>query len=135
MNMKINHLAVWVCVIVLHLIGFLWYTALFGDAWADLAGVDPETAEATAMHWISNAIAIIAPLYVLAWLFTKMNVNTWMEGATIAFLITFSFVLLSFITSDMFAGVPYKLSWINGGQGLVAMTIAGAILGAWTKKA
>ena len=132
--MKINHLAVWVCIILLHALGFVWYGALFQEQWAELANVDIENVEPSVAPWIANFLATAIPVYVLAWLFVKLNVNSWTEGAMYGFVIVFSFVLLSFITTDMFAGNPYPLSWINGGLPLVSMTITGAILGVWTKQ-
>jgi hypothetical protein len=138
MNLKINHLAILVCVVLLHALGFLWYGPLFGEKWMAMVGIDPAAMEAGegpgASLWILNFIASIAPLYMLAWLFTKMNVTSGMQGAVIAFLITFTFHHLSLMNGNMFAGEPYGLAWITGGFSLVGMTISGFILGAWTKK-
>jgi len=38
------------------------------------------------------------------------------------------------MTGDLFAGNPYALSWITGGYDMAAMTLAGLVLGAWTKR-
>ena len=45
----------------------------------------------------------------------------------------FFFDFMSTMTSDMFAQNPYALSWITGGFNLVALSLSGAILGAWRK--
>ena len=137
-TLKINHAAVWVCVVLSLVLGFLWYGPLFGDPWMQMVGLDRATVEANppgASIWITNLIASVLPLYVLAWLFTKMNVSSALKGAWIGFLITFSFVFLSDMTGDLFAKNPYALSWITGGYSVVLMTISGAILGGWTKVA
>lgn len=136
-NLKINHLAVFVCVILLHALGFLWYDALFGEQWMAMVGLDPanmESGGAEAGTWITNFIASLAPVYFLAWLFTKLNVTTGVRGATIAFLISFCFHHLSLMSANMFAGEHYGLAWITGGFSLVGMSLSGFILGAWTKK-
>ncbi len=92
---NINHVAVWVCFVLLTGLGFLWYSYLFGDTWMEMVGLDPADVEANtpgAGVWVSNFIATIIPLYVLAWLWGKMNVKSGLEGAVIGFIITFSFV-------------------------------------------
>jgi hypothetical protein len=136
-NLKINHLAVFVCLILMHALGFLWYGILFGEQWMEMVEMDParmEGGEADAGIWVTNFIAILAPLYFLAWLFTKLDVTSGGRGAAIAFLITFCFHHLSLMSGNMFAGEHYGLAWITGGYSLVALTISGFILGAWTKK-
>ena len=135
-ELKINHLAVLVCFVVLTALGFLWYGPLFGETWMDMVGLDMATVEANppgASTWIANIVATLIPLYFLAWLFTKLNVRTAMNGALIGFLIGFCFILLSDMTSNLFAQRPYGLSWITGGYSVVSLAIAGAILGAWKK--
>lgn len=136
-NLKINHLAVLTCVILSFVLGFIWYDPLFGDVWMDLVGLDRVTVEANppgAAIWISNLVSSITPVYVLAWLFIKLDVRSGIKGAGIAFLIVFSFDFLSRMTSDLFAQAPYELVWITGGFDMVIITISGFILGAWTKE-
>ncbi len=135
-EMKINHLAVWAGVVLLTALGFLWYGPLFGEQWMGLVGLDPEKVAANppgAGIWITNLIATIVPVYVLAWLFTKLKVESPLAGAGYGFLIAFAFIMLSTMTSDMFAQNPYALSWITGGFSLAALTLAGLLLGAWRK--
>lgn len=136
-NLKINHLAVLVCVIILHVLGFFWYGPLFGEQWMAMVGLDMTAMEGNAPGvgvWISNFVASVAPLYMLAWLFTKLDVTSGIRGAGIAFLITFCFHHLSLMSGNMFAEEPYGLAWIIGGFSLTGLTISGFILGAWTKK-
>ncbi len=135
---NINHAAVWVCFILLSGLGFLWFGPyLFGDTWMAMVGLDMAEVEANppgASIWISNIIATIIPLYVLAWLWIKLNVESGLEGAWIALMIAFSFVFLSKLTGDMFAGNPYGLAWITGGYDMVSLALSGFILGTWRKK-
>jgi len=135
-RLKINHIAVFVCLILLHILGFLWYGPLFGDLWMPMVGIVPENMDASfdPALWITNFIASLAPLYVLAWLFTKLDVSSGARGAAIAFLITFCFHHLSVMSGNMFAGEPYGLAWITGGFSITGLTLSGFILGAWTKK-
>lgn len=136
-SLKINHFAVWACVVLSFIIGFIWYGSLFGDAWMGMIGLDRATIEANPPGigvWITNLISSLIPIYVLAWLFTKLDVRSGIRGAALGFLIAFSFNFLSRMTSDMFAQAPYALSWITGGYDMVLLTISGFILGTWIKK-
>lgn len=97
-NLKINHLAAWVCIILLHALGFLWYGVLFGEQWMAMVGMDEATAQANAPSpsiWILNAVAIIAPVYLLAWLLAKLGVTDGLRGAGIGLLIAFCFTHLT----------------------------------------
>ncbi len=136
--LKINHLAVWACVVLSFIIGFIWYDPLFGDAWMALVGLDRATVEANppgAGIWIINMVSSVVPMYALAWLFVQLDVRAGLRGAGIGLLIVFSFHFLSTLVGNMFAQAPYELTWITGGFDLVLITISGFILGAWTKNA
>jgi hypothetical protein len=136
-NLKINHLAVWICIILMHAFGFLWYGPLFGEKWMAFVGIDQASMEAESAHpsiWILNTIAIVAPIYLLAWLFVRMNVTSGILGALTAFLITFCVHHLPLMNAHMFAGEPYGLAWITGGYSLTWLTVTGFVLGTWTKQ-
>ena len=135
-ELKINHLAVLVGVILQFILGFLWYGPLFGEPWMGMVGLDMATIEANppgAGEWITNIVSAVVSMYVLAWLFTRINVTSLVQGLLIGLLIGFAFVLLSTMTSGMFAKDPYALAWITGGYTTVGLALGGAVLGAWTK--
>ena len=135
-ELKINHLAVLVAVILQFGIGFLWYGRLFENAWMEAVGRDLATIDADpagAEEWITNIFSAAVSMYVLAWLFVKMGVDSLLKGAGYGLLIGFSFVLLSIMTSGMFAKDPYGLAWITGGFTTFGLTVGGAVLGAWSK--
>ena len=135
---RLNHLAILVAIILQFVIGFLWYGPLFGEPWMGMVGLDLASIEADPANigtWITNLISAVASVYLLAWLFVKLNVGTFSKGLLYGFVIGFVFVLLSVKTSGAFAKDPYGLAWITGGFSTVGLAVAGAILGAWTKKA
>lgn len=136
-NLKINHLAVWVAIILQFVIGFIWYGPLFGEPWMKMIGLDMDAIMADpagAGDWITNIISSVAGVYLLAFLFTKIGVDSFAKGALYGFLIGFVFVLLSEKTTGAFSKYPYALPWITGGFTTTGLTVAGAILGAWKKK-
>jgi hypothetical protein len=135
-NLTINHLAVWVCVILIHGLGFLWYGPLFGEKWMAHVGYTVEEMQADSGSvgvWVLNSVSIIAAAYLLAWLFTKLGVTSGVTGAFYGFIITFCIHHLPVMNANMFAGDPYGLAWITAGYMLTANTISGFILGAWPK--
>ncbi len=135
-KLKINHLAILTCVIVFFGLGFTWYGPLFGPLWMAMIHLDMATMEANAPGasvWILNLIGTAVPLYVLAWLFTKLGIVSGVRGAGIALLIVFAFHHLPVMVGNMFAQQPFGLAWITGGFEMAGMTISGFILGAWTK--
>jgi hypothetical protein len=135
-ELKMNHPAIWVSIILQFVIGFLWYGPLFGNAWMEMVGLNMDMVmadPADAGDWITNVIASVAGVYLLAWLFIKLNADTWLKGLVYGFLIGFVFVLLSNKTSGAFAKDPYGLAWITGGFTTVGLSVAGAVLGAWKK--
>lgn len=136
-TLKINHLAVWTCIVLMHVFGFLWYGPLFGEKWMALVQLDQATMQEDSMSpglWILNSVAIIAPIYLLAWLFTRLNIDSGVRGAGIAFLVTFCIHHLPLMNTNMFAGEPYGLAWITGGYMLTWLTVTGFVLGAWVKR-
>jgi len=133
-ELKINHYAVWVAIALQFVIGFLWYGPLFGNAWMNATGLDMATIKADpagAEEWITNIISAIISMYALALLFKKLKVESWLTGAWYGFLIGFSFVLLSTMTSNMFGKMPYGLAWITAGFTTVGLMVGGVLLGAW----
>ena len=136
-ELKINHLASIVCIVLLHVLGFLWYGPLFGEPWMEAVGLTMADAEANPPGlgvWLTNTIATIASVYLLAFLLAKMSIKGAVQGLIFGVLIGFVFSLLSNMTGDMFAQNPYYLSWITGGFDTVALGLTGLILGAWKKK-
>ena len=137
-RLKINHAAVWVCIVIATTLGFAWYNPImFGDPWMAMVGLDMAAIEANppdAGIWITNIVATVVPLYALAWLFVKLEVTSPIKGAIYGFLLIFCFHFLSVMTGNMFAMQPYALTWITGGFDLATFTISGFILGAWKKR-
>ncbi len=135
-NLKFNHAAVWVSVVMAFVLGFLWYDTIFGDSWASFVGLTAEDADAAgAGVWVTNTVATVIQMYVLAWLFTKIGVDSAMQGAMVGVLIGFAFNHMAVMTTGMFAQEQYGLAWIEGGFSMVSLAIAGFIMGFWTKQA
>ena len=136
--LRINYLAVLVAIVLQFILGFLWYGPFFGDPWMGMVGLDMQTIEANppgAGEWITNVVSAVLSMLVLAWLFKKIGVESWLRGIWIGFILGFSLVLMSNMTSGMFAGDPYGLAWITGGYTTVGLMLGGAVIGGWRRYA
>ncbi len=139
MNQKINHLAVWILVVVHQLIGFGWY-AVFGNIWLNLNAKTMTDIE-NPHDFAPYVIAIIASIFVnyaLAWLVVRMNAESAGCGFAIAAICWFSFLFVEYATISLFSAFgtnPWPLVLINMGRPFLAFSVSGLMLGAWRKTA
>lgn len=134
----INHVAVIVASVVFFIIGGLWFAPpLFGKIWQKLTGLTDEKKVENlkkggmAFFLGMSFVAGLVASYALACIIGAFQITTAMYGALTGFLVGFSFVFTSTGTSYLFEGRPFKLTLIDSGYPIVALTIAGAILGIW----
>jgi uncharacterized protein DUF1761 len=138
MNNKINHLAVWILVVVYFLIGWGWY-AILGEKWLNLHARTMTDIERT--HNVSAyLLAFIASIiinYALAWLINRLNAASAIAGLKIALLCWFAFLFVEYSTIAVFSAFetnPWPLILIDMGRPFVAFSISGLVLGAWRKR-
>ena len=138
MNTKINHLAVWILVVVHQLIGWGWYT-IFSDTWLNLHAktmTDIETPHDIPSHLMA-VVASIVVNYALARLIVCLGKDSAVGGLKIALLCWFAFLFVEYATMSMFAAFgtnPWPLILIDMGRPLIAFSISGLVLGAWQKR-
>ena len=138
MNSRINHVAVWILVIVHQLVGWGWY-AIFGNIWLNLHAKTMTDIERT-HDWIAYVTAIIASIFVnyaLAWLISRLNAVSAMAGLKIALLCWFAFLFVEYATIAVFSAFetnPWPLIFIDMGRPFVAFAVSGLVLGAWRKR-
>jgi hypothetical protein len=138
MNTKINHLAVWILVVVHQLIGWGWY-AIFGEMWLNYHAKTMTDIERTHSP-VPYLIAIVASIFVnyaLAVLLARLHVANAVMGLKIALICWFAFLFVEYATISVFSAFetnPWPLVFINMGRPLVAFAISGLVLGAWQKR-
>jgi hypothetical protein len=138
MNTKINHLAVWLLVVVHQLIGFGWY-AVFGEMWLNYHAKTMTDIERTHSP-VPYLIAIVASIvvnYALAWLIARLNAPSAVCGLKIALLCWFAFLFVEYATISAFSAFetnPWPLVFINMGRPFVAFALSGLVLGAWRRR-
>lgn len=132
-ELKINHAAVWVIVVLGQVLPAFWY-GIFAEQWMSLNGFsEEEVMSGGYTPYIVSIITAIAFAYMLAWVFVRMNVSTLKDGLMTGLIMGFPIAILGTMTMYMFSLQPYALTWIDGGQNLLIWVISGGLLGGWTK--
>ena len=137
MRYKLNHLAVWLMVIVQVGLGALWYSPLvFGEEWMGFLGLTP--ADIDQGNFVPFAIAIVGTVfltYFLAWLLLQLDVAYLSEAIKVGFLLWLCVVLSEHATHYAFQGVHLGVLLIDTGKTLVGLLISAAVLVGWRKRA
>lgn len=141
MEFQINYLAVAVATIATFIVGFIWYTPLFGKAWAIEMGFDmnrkPTSGEMT-KGLVLNLIGNFFLAYVFAhnneaWSFVP-GMEEMSPGGVIASAAVFTW-LGFFVPQDLskvgWGGKSWKLFFIDTGYHLVMLFVAATILILW----
>ena len=126
----INYLAVFFCVVVAYVLGFVWYNPkTFGTAWMNMVGLNMKDAEkngAKAMLW-NLPITIVIALYVAGY-YTFMGVDSlwYAVGGALDLGV---FVCLFIGMHYLYEMRPMKLFLITAGYTLVSLAAMGLIVG------
>jgi hypothetical protein len=141
MELQINYAAIVVAVVVNFFIGFIWYTPLFGKAWAKEMGYDTSI-KPTAGQLAKGLTLMIIGNFLMAYVFAH-NIAAWTfvpgtdeMGAAGTILNSAIFTWLGFfVPLDLDRIAWEKKSWrlfaINGGYHLVILLVAATILTLW----
>ena len=138
-NTKINHLAVWILIVVYFLIGWGWYT-IFGEKWLNLHARTMTDIEHThnVGAYLLSFVASIVVNYTLAVLIARTNPESVWCGLKVALACWFAFVFMEYATISVFSAFetnPWPLICIDMGRPFLGMAISGLVLGAWRKGA
>ena len=141
MEFQINYLAVIVATVVNFILGFIWYTPLFGKTWAKEMKLDTSvrpTGGQMAKGLIITAIGNFLMVYVFAhnleaWTFVPEMKDA--SGAA-AILPSAIFTWLGFflpvdINAVAWESKSWKLFFINTGYHLLTLLLAATILALW----
>jgi len=137
MDNKINHLAVWILVVVYFLIGWGWY-AIFGEMWLNYHAktmTDIEHTHSAGAYLYATVTAIIVN-YTLAWFIARLNAANAVAGLKIALICWFAFLFMEYATISVFSAFetnPWPLIMIDMGRPLLGFAISGYVLARWRK--
>lgn len=135
-KLRINHAAVWVAAVLAQMVPPLIYSEVFfGIRWAELNQLTETDFESFDMATgLALAFAgTVVTFYVMAWLFTKINVVSGPGGLKVALLVWLAFVFVEVGVQNHFSLRPVELTLIDEVVVLVKYEIAGVLLGVWRK--
>ncbi len=138
MELQINFIAVIITVVANFILGFLWYTPLFGKAWGKEMGYDPnEKPEKGVM--LKGMTFMIIGNFLFAWVFSH-NIAAWQFVPGIKDMSLYASALNSaiftwlgfYLPGELGATVWEKRSWklffINTSYHLASLLLASFIL-------
>lgn len=134
----INHIAVWIAGVAHFMLGAGWYTVL-GQAW--LKGIGKTEAQVmaeqpnTALPMIIAVVVAIIIAYTLAWLLPRLGTPSIAGGAKTGMMLALTLIASTLAMNYGFESRSFALWLINSGYMIVGMTVMGAIIGGWRKKA
>ncbi|MDQ0031734.1 DUF1761 domain-containing protein [Arthrobacter bambusae] len=131
----LNWLAVLLAFVSSMVIGFVWYMpAVLGRRWMEAIGKteeDLKKIDGGAGIWIPMLVAAALTSILLAVLIGKLGVHGSLACGFFALVISVVFRVGGHVIHNGFAGRPSAVTLIDSGHDIVAMTVAGAIIGAW----
>lgn len=131
---QINWLAVLLAFISSLAIGFVWYMpAVLGNKWMAAIGKTEEDLKnigGGAGLWIPMMAAAALTAILLAVLISKLELDNAVAGGWFALVLAVVFRAGGHVIHNGFAGRPVAVTLIDSGHDLVAMTVAGVIIGA-----
>ena len=136
-DISINYIAVIIAVVANFIFGFIWYTPLFGKAWAIEMGMDPE-AKPNGGEMAKGMIIMVIGNFFLAYVLAH-NLAVWgmamgeeAEKMTLALSSAFFTWLGFYLPVDMgsmtWEKKSFKLFAINTGYHLLTLVIVALIL-------
>jgi hypothetical protein len=140
-NIHINMIAILVAVVANFIVGFLWYTPLFGKAWGKEMGFNTDV-KPPASAMIKGMVFMVIGNFLMAWVFAHniavWNPVTWgqapSEMSPVASALSASiFTWLGFyfpvdLGSVAWENKSWKLFFINTGYHLVSLLVAAFVI-------
>lgn len=140
-DIHVSFLAIAIAVVVNFIFGYIWYTPLFGRAWAKEVGLDFDKKPPTNALLKSLGLNVLANFflaYVLAhdlaawtpktWGLTTPGLSPISQSFTAAFYIWLGFVVPVLINLVAWEKKSWKLFAINGGYYFITLLIAALII-------
>ena len=138
MELQINYIAILVTVVANFILGFIWYTPLFGKAWARELGFDL-TIKPTGGELAKGMIIMVIGNFLMAYVLAHNNaawtyvpgmdqmpaIGTILNSAVFTWL---GFYLPVDLNAVAWEKKSWKLFWINTGYHLVMLLVADTIL-------
>jgi len=134
MSKGVNWMAVLVAVVLLEVLGYVWYTFLFAARWTAALGHTPDPSQQNLMMGlgvVTTAISVVG----LAWLIGRLEAGSLPKAVGVALAAWFFFNFTTMAVDYLYLGHTAELVAINMAYQLVAYALAGAVIGLMKPKA
>ena len=134
---QINWLAVFVASVAYFLVGAIWYSALFRNAWIKSSGVntsDPNMKKGVGGIFLTSFILMLIACIGMALLLGKIeSPGGWMTGLKVGLIAGICFCATAISNSYLYEKRPTTLHIINDLYNIVGCSAAGIIIAMWPK--
>lgn len=130
----INWLAVLVGGLAYFMLGAIWYSVLFKNAWIKLSGVDmnnPDAKKGAGQIMLASLVLMIIASVGMGILITRIGSSGWMTGLKVGLIAGICFSATAISISYLYEKRPMGLHLINGAYSVVGCTLAGIIIAIW----
>ncbi len=142
MELKINFLAILVAMVVNFILGFIWFTPLFGKAWGKEMGFHSDVKPDNSVMLKGMAFSLIGNLLfagvlahnIAAWQFVPgvKDMGPFSNALTAAFFTWLGFYLPGELGATVWEQHSWKLFGINTGYHLASLLVVASILTYWS---
>jgi len=141
MEIQINMVAILVAVVANFVLGFIWYTPLFGKVWGREMGYDPNEKPQKSAMFKGMAFMLVGN-FLLAWVLSH-NIAAWQfvpgikeigpftDALTTAFFTWLGFYLPGQLGATVWERNSWKLFAINTGYHLASLLVVSFIITYW----
>ena len=133
---NLNWLAILAGGVAYFILGAIWYSFLFKNAWIKFSGVnvnDPNGKKGMAQIMIISLFLMIICSFGLALFLSKIGATSWLSGAKAGLIAGLCFSATGICISYLYEKRPLGLHLINAGYNIAGCVIAGIILSVWPK--
>jgi hypothetical protein len=130
----VNWLAVLAATLVAFVLGGVWYGPLFGAAWMESIGLDPQAVKGAPKTGLRRLMAINILLTWCAAVTLAVFLGdraTPSSGARYGLLVGLLWIGVAIAVGALYERKPFSYVAINVGYWTLAFTLMGAILGIW----
>ena len=131
---NLNWLAILAGGVAYFLLGAIWYSFIFKNAWIKSSGVnvnDPNMKKGMAQTMFSSLVLMIICSLGLALILSKVGPTSWMSGAKVGLVAGVCFSATGICISYLYEKRPWALHFINAGYNVAGCVISGIILSVW----
>ena len=142
MELKINFIAVAVCVLLSFILGFVWYAAIFTKPWTKEMGYDPNMRPDKTQMMKGMAVSVIGnflfvwmlAFYLAGWKYIPNSdqMGTMSFAVNSALSVWLGFFVPVHLSKIVWEKHSWKLFFINSGYNLVSAILVALILAYWT---